>query len=279
MNELDGADIHSTSGLGGDEQARVGSQFAGNDDFLLVATGQGLRRGLDRRRTDVVVLDEFRGEIVHGFAVAHTLRRELLVIESIQHHVVGDRVLPDNAVLLPIFRDMSDAEVMHIMGVEPECVRSVHHHRRRLVFAQTCQCLDQLALPVALDTCDANNLASFHREGNIGDRWQTQTAIDVEALHIQYDVSRHRRLLVDPEQNAPAHHHLGQARLVCFVRGRGADDLSSTQHLNGVREGKNFPEFVGDEDDCDSVVCKATHHLKELVCFLRRENRGWLIHD
>jgi len=67
--------------------------------------------------------------------------------------------------------------------------------------------------------------------------------------------------------------------LVCFVRGRGADDLSSSQHLDGVREGKNFPEFVGDEDDCDSVVCKAAHHLEELVRFLRRENRGWLIHD
>ena len=279
MNELDGADIHSTGGLGGDEQTRVGSKFAGDDDFLLVTTGQGLRRCLYRRCADVIVLDEFCGEVVHGFAVADTLRRELLLIESIQHHVVGDGVLPDNPVLLPIFRDMSDAEVVHIMGAEPERIRSVHHHRRRLVFAQTCQRLHQLALPVALNACDANNLSGFHRERNIADRWQTQTAVDVEALHIKHDVFGHCRLLVDPQQNAPAHHHLGQARLVCFVRGRSADDLSSTQHLNGVRESKNFPEFVGDEDDCDSVVREATHHLEKLVCFLRRENRGWLIHD
>ena len=49
VQELDGADVHTTGGLGGDEEPQRPGQLPGHDHLLLVAAGQ--RAGGQRPRT------------------------------------------------------------------------------------------------------------------------------------------------------------------------------------------------------------------------------------
>ena len=74
--------------------------------------------------------------------------------------------------------------------------------------------LDQLALAVALDAGDADDLAGAHLQVEAGDGAVAAVVVDLEAGDVEHDVARVGGALLDLQHDAAPDHHVGQAGAV-----------------------------------------------------------------
>ena len=111
VDELDRADVDAAGRLGGDEQAQVAAELAGEHDLLLVAAGEPADLGVDALRADVELLDLVAGEVGEGAALDVAASHERRAVAAVEHEVLGDRELADQAVLGAVLGHEADAGV------------------------------------------------------------------------------------------------------------------------------------------------------------------------
>ncbi len=84
---------------------------------------------------------------------------------------------------------------------------------------------------------------------------------------------------VDIQDHFPPDHEVREF-LRIGLRGRHlARDLARAKHRHVIGEGHHLFEFVRDEDDRLAFIAKLLQVAKQLVGFLRREDRGGLIQN
>ena len=89
------------------------------------------------------------------------------------------------------------------------------------------QRLDQLALPVALDAGDADDLTRPHLQVEAVDGPMAPIVVDLQPGHVEHDVARVGVALLDLQHDAAPDHHVGQPGPVGLLRRRRADDLAA----------------------------------------------------
>ena len=96
--------IEAPGRLRNDEHHGLGQQFAPDEDFLLIAAGEGADGGPRSRRTHIVVANKILGALAgNPPADPHAYRQRPLAIIA-QQHVVDHVELRNQAHAKPIFR-------------------------------------------------------------------------------------------------------------------------------------------------------------------------------
>ena len=281
MYVLNGAHVQAAGGLDGDEQFGVLVDLAGHDGLLLVSAGHAARGGDGALAgADVVLLDELLGVGPDGLALEEARLDELRLEVPLEHHIVLQGVVQHQAVLMPVLGDVADARggaladtgVGNVMPLEDNLSRSQGLNAGKAV--------DQLALAVAVDAGDADDLARTALEGDVLDGVVlVGLGGHGHTLHIQNHVAGLGGLLVHHEIHVPAHHHLGQFLLAGARHVHGADVLALAQDGAAVGHRLDLVELVGDEEDALALGPEAPHNIHQLVDLLGGEDGGGLVED
>ncbi len=138
---------------------------------------------------------------------------------------------------------------------------------------------DELALAVAVDTGDAEDLALAHLQVEAGDGGVAAVVEHLEPLDGQDDVAGLGRTLLDLQRHVAPDHHAGQPGAVGGVRRRRADDPAAAQDRDPVADRDRLAQLVGDEDDRRPVGGEVLHHAEQLVGLGRGEHGRRFVED
>ena len=214
-----------------------------------------------------------------GVEVTHQALGERRLVEALEDEVAGHRVGADEAVLLAVLGDVGDAETVDRARVVVGDVATVQRDRPALGRAHPAERLDELALAVALDAGDADDLTGAHLQVEAGDGPVLAVVVDLEAGDVEHDVAGVGLALVDLQHDAAPDHQVGQPGAVGLRRRGGADELAAAQHGDGVADGDRLAQLVGDEDDRRTGLGQVAHDLEQLVGLARREHGRRLVED
>ena len=141
------------------------------------------------------------------------------------------------------------------------------------------QRLDQLALPVAVDARDADDLAGadVHREP--AHRVQAAIVAHPQVPHREHRLAGMRGAALDVEQHVAPDHQLGQAALARALAVDRRDLLAAPEHRDAVGDGQHLVQLVRDQDDRRAARDQRAQHGEQLVDLLRGEHRGGLVED
>ena len=110
MNVLNGAHVQAPGGLDRHQKLVGFVNFPGHDGLLLVAAGHAPGDG-DGALTgaDVILLYELFRILPDGVKLDHAMLVEFRMPVPLQHQVFFQSVVQDQAVLVPVFRDVAHA--------------------------------------------------------------------------------------------------------------------------------------------------------------------------
>src|SRR4051794_24265682 len=168
MNEFDGADIDTAGRLADDEQVGIAIDLTPQDDLLLIAPRK-------ESEPKIGVLWSY----VKGFHVARRVHDDGAPVEEWSALIFLVVLIAENEVVAGI-EGCDDAEAMAVFGHmgEPALTRLCRVASKRFAVEQDLSayrlsdagdCLEQLALAVAHDTGDADDLARSDTERHIVD--------------------------------------------------------------------------------------------------------------
>ena len=158
---------------------------------------------------------------------------ELRLLEPLQHHIVLQRKVQDQSVLMAVLRNMThicaalaDRAVRNILAAQGDLSRGLIQPR---------QTVDQLRLSVAVDTGDAHDLPGpdpkadmIHRVVFVGMGGHAQV------FHSEDVLLRLGRLLGHLQLYRAAHHHVGKLLLIGLPGVHGTDVAALTQNGDPV---------------------------------------------
>ena len=142
--------------------------------------------------------------------------------------------------------------------------------------------LDELALAVAVDARDADDLAAAHGRSDTPAH-RLEPAV-VEHRAGPRPRARRRRgvdgRLLDAQHDVAADHHAARAPPRRSRPGVVSPTTLPVAHDDdAVGDRHDLVELVGDEDDREALVDELAHDREELVDLLRREHRRRLVED
>ena len=137
--------------------------------------------------------------------------------------------------------------------------------------------VDQLGLPVAVDTGDPDDLAPAHLERDIADLLERPVVLDRQPFDREQRLGRLAGALVDPQQHLAPDHQARQALLGRAGRRQRLDLLAAAQHRDPVGDLGHLVQLVADEDDRLALLGQAPDDREELLRLLRRQHRGRLV--
>ncbi len=254
-------------------------ELARHDDLLLVSAREV--RGVDRlaRRPDVEGGDALPRDVAHGLAVENPVLGQRWLPVIAERDVLDEVEFEDEPTALPIGRDVGHARVDGVGRIGVRDVLALERHGARRRAPQPHDGLDDLALPVAVDSGDTDDLALVHVERHAAHGLELPIVEHLQVLDAQHDIARRGWLLVDPEHDLAADHHLGEPGLVGLARRGLPHEPTGAHDDDTVRERHDLVELVGDDHDRESRVDELADDLEELVDLLRGEHRRWLVEN
>ena len=179
----------------------------------------------------------------------------------------------DQSHMVPVFRDMGDAEAAGFMGIVGCCgghrAGAVDREGAVRERADTGKHLEQLALPVPGDSGDADDLARPDGEARGLDPIHTLGIDDCEAIDLQNRLADLRLRLVHAQQHLAADHQFGQFLGAGLCRLPVSDHFAKAHHRYAVGGGQDLAQLVGDQDDGDTALPERVQDLEQPVGFLR----------
>ena len=191
--------------------------------------------------------------VQHRLAVAHDAMGERRNIIGVQHEVVGDTVAEYQTVFLAIFRDVGAAGLADAARRGPRVILAVNQHAPGAHRAQARDRLDQLGLPIALHSGEAQHFTGAHVKRQRIHYLLAAIIVERQLLKRQHGCAGVRGLLLDLEDHAAPDHHFCQTALAGLAWARLADDTPTAQHHNPVGERQHLAQLMGDEDHRDAL--------------------------
>ena len=280
MDVFDGAHVQAAGGLDRDDQRLVPVQFTGDDGLLLVAAGHAAG---DRDRAlagaHVKLVDQPVGVFSHFVEADEAVGLEGGIAEALQDHVLLQREVQHQAVLVPVLGDqahvlapLGDGHFADILAAQNDGSAGERF--------QTAQAVDELRLAVAVDTGDADDLARADIQADVVDRVVlVELGSDAHILNVKYHIAGFGRVLFDLQLHRAAHHHVGQGLLVGVAGVHRADVAALAENGNAVGHLHDLVELVGNEEDALPLGGEILHDLHQLVDLLRGQHRSGLVKD
>ena len=281
MNVLDRAHVQAAGGLHRHDQRKIAVNLAGDDGLLLVAAGHAAGHG-DRALTGahVVLLNQALGILANLVEADEAAPLEAGLIILLQHHVLLQGVIQDQAVLVAVLRDVAHARRAARADGGVGDVPAAERHAARGNLFKTRQRVNQLGLAVAVDARDAQDLALARGKAHVLDGvLLVQLAGDVQVLHLQHRLGGMGLALLHLQLHRTADHHAAQLGLAGVLGLHGAHVPALAQHGHAVGDLHDLVELVGDEQDALALLGEAAHDFHQLLDLLGGEHGGGLVED
>ena len=276
---LDGPDVDAPGRLADQQDRRLLRESAGENELLRVAAGQLPGRCLNRRSANIEGLDQLPGVALDGGTIEDAGTAEGRPVEALEHEVVGDGEIAQERPAIPVGSDVAEP------GGEPVARRRARHiapgeqdatASRR---AQPGDCFLELALPVAIDACDPDDLAGVNHQIDAAQGRQPTIVRDFDIAQRQAGLALSSRVGRDRASEIAADHQPSERPRIDRGGWHGRDQASAAQHRDAIGEAQRFVELVADEDDRAPISREATQHGQQLVHLLRRQHRGRLVEN
>ena len=205
---------------------------------------------------------------------------ELRLIIALQHEVLLERIVEHETVLVAILGNMAHASERALTDGSVGDVLAAERDLAAGRLFETGERVDKLALAVAVDTGDADDLAAPGSKGNAFHGIVfVQLRRHGEVFNLQHRLAGLGGRLVHHELHRAADHHAGELFLRRLARVDGADVLALAQNGHAVGDLHDLVELVGDKEDALALFRQPAHDLHELFDLLRCEHGGRLVKD
>ena len=203
---------------------------------------------------------------------------ELRLPETLQHQIVLQREVQDQAVLVPVFGNVAHICAPLVNGAMGNIMAAQGDLARRLVKPR--QPVDQLRLAVAVDTGDAHDLACTHAEIHmIHGIALVGVGGHAHVLHPQDLLFGLGRRFLHLQLHRTTHHHVRQLLVVGVGGVHGADVAPLAQHGDSVGHLHDLVELMGNEQNGFALCRQILHDLHKLLDLLRRQHRSRLVEN
>ncbi len=108
---------------------------------------------------------------------------------------------------------------------------------------------------------------------------QAVQAAALDVVDLQRDLSELGLGLLQPEQDGPAHHHLGELGLVRLRRRGLAHHGAAPEHRDAVGDGQDLVQLVADEHDRLAVVTQPPQVVEQVLGLGGGQHRRGLVED
>ena len=281
MDKFDGTHIHASGRLGNDQNRGVEGKFSCNNHLLHISAGHGTGIHIDAGAPDIKFLVQiFCIALDGGGALLEAEAVETLLFVLAHQEIVRHGGVSADAGGQPVFRnvgqthspDFSRGPARHILAADQDLSLRRRAHARNG--------LQELALAVALDGGNAQNLSCPDGKGNIPDRLQAPVVIDLQVLRLNGHLAGSAGFFQMVIEHRPAHHHGGQLLFGHVAGVFHAHQLALAHDAHPVGNGHDFVQFMGDDNDRHAQLL---HHPaddgKELVGLLGGEDGGGLVQN
>ena len=126
---------------------------------------------------------------------------------------------------------------------------------------------------------DANNFTGAHGKRHIVNTCRAFAVFPGEVLDVEHHIARLGLALFHPQENPPAHHQFGQFLHGSVFRFLGGHQLAPAHDRNTIRDGHDFAQLVGDQNNGFALVAKLAQNAEQMIGFVGGEHAGWLIKD
>ena len=137
--------------------------------------------------------------------------------------------------------------------------------------------LDELALPVAVDARERDDLAGAHLQRDAVDGGQVAVVEHVQVGDLERHVAGLALLLLDAQDDVAPDHHAREHRLVGAGGVDRPDALAAAQHRDAVGDLQHLGQLVGDEDDGRAARLQLSEDAHELARLLRGQHGRRLV--
>ena len=274
VDVFDRAHVQAARGLDGDDERLVAVDLAGDDSFLLVAAGHAAGNGhRPLAGAHVKLLDELFG-IFSGLIKANeAMALELRLLKALQNEVLLQRKVQNQAMLVSILGNVAHARVAAVANGRVGDVVAAEGDLAAGGLFKPRQGVDQIGLAVAVDACDAYDLARARGERNV-----LHSVVLVQAgghpqiLHLEHGLGGPGGAFLHHQLHGAAHHHAAEL----LLRGGGGVHRTHVatlaQHRYAVGHLHDLIELVGDEQDALAFPGQPPHDFHQLLNLLRGEH-------
>ncbi len=218
-----------------------------------------------------------RAKIVRHRRKPAARRRRLVVV--VEHGVLGQGEVEDEAVPVAILRDVPDAAAVGLPRRGMRHLAALEHDAPIAGPAHAGERFDELGLAVSVDAGDAQDLALPQGEGHAPHGIEAAVVAHPEVVDLQDDLARRAGCPLDLQQDLAPDHELGQAALRGLAPRQRPDALAAPQHGDAVGHLEDLVELVGDHDHGRAALAQLVQHAEQLPRLLRREHGGGLVED
>ncbi len=197
---------------------------------------------------------------------------------AVEDEIVGNGELGDEPGAHAVLGDVGDARLVDLARIAAELL-AADPDRPGIHVAHPGDRLDELALAVALDAGDGEDLARVDGEAEVIDRRVAALVADGQVRDLEHGLAGRGHVAVHDELHRAADHHGGELFFVRLSRRRRADHLAAAQDRDAIGDLQHLVELVGDEDHRGAEVLQRADHPEQLVGLLRGQDRGRLVED
>ena len=225
------------------------------------------------------MLDQAVGVLTHRVRLDKAVVLEFGLVIALQHHILLQRKVQHQPVLVPVLRDMRHLlAALSYSGVGNILAAQLYSTAARLF--QSGQAVHQLGLSVSVNARNAQNFAAAGGKAHVMHRVLfMQLAGDGKMLHLQHCLAGLRRRFLHLQLYRTADHHVAQLLLVGLGRIDGADIFALAQYGAAVRHRHDLIELMTDKEDALALLGQVAHDLHQLIDLLRGQYGGRLIKD
>ena len=201
------------------------------------------------------------------------LGRDRRPAESFQHQVLGDAERRRDPGAQAVIRDVSHAAPDGFQRIAAPDLPSCHDDAPGGPASKTGDHLGELALPIAGDAGDPDDLARVDLQVDVVQRRRSELAIRADPTQLQGDLSLRlcRAFLLLGEDHFPPDHHSRQLACVRVPGHHSPDHLSAPEDRDTIRNRHDLFELVRDKDDGALLGGYQSQGLEELLGFLWRQ--------
>ena len=256
------------------DDARFCHQPFGDDDFLLVATGERRHRPIDAVRANLQELDHLIDGLRFGLAIDDAEPGE--PVDGRERQVFAHRHRQHQSFVLAILRDERHADVGRFgaLGAGDVDRPSVDLDRAGGPDQDAEQSEEELALPLAVETAEADHLARPHFQIDPVQLPRPGKIADLDRRRTLRRLFAHRRkgvLVFAPD------HHLDDGVVALGASGERFDVAAVAEDGAVVGEFGDFVHAVRDIDDRHAFGAELLEHREHLEHIGARERgRGFV---
>ncbi len=273
-------DVEAARRLRGDQHQGLERELAGEQRLLQVAARERAGARLRPGRADRELLDLGGDEAPRRAVVEDAAAAERALADAGEDHAVGERQRPEQAGAEAVLGHVRDAEPAHRAGAARGDRPAGDLDPPARGRERAADHLGELALAVARDADDAEDLAAAHGEGDLLERHRMLGRAPCADL-IQRQQDRPRRHLVPHRRRelVAAHQHGEAARGQAVVVARLGDHRALAHHHDAVGDPRTSPSLWLMKITPKPCACERFDRGEQAQGLLRGQDRGRLVED